>query len=332
MLMDNIIVASQYLPHLKRMDLSNSKNLRMTPRFDGMQNLERIDFTGCTNLSEVHPSIGLLEKLVFLSLQNCKSLVSLNFDSESRLSSLKVLRLFGCTKLENPLDFTGALILEYIDMDQCKGLATIHESIGTLAKLRFLSLRECTNLVTIPDCLNGMTSLVTLDLRGCLNFTNMPVDSPPISLIYLDLSFCNISEVPDAIGELRFLERLNLQGNNFITIPSTIKGLSNLSYLNLSHCHRLRDLPDLKPEAGPSNSVGEYFKTTSGSPDHRSGLYFFDCSNMASFSIQSFVVYIQLTWIVRLVQVCTLSLSLSLSYVCEFVPMIYNLVQLTNSN
>ncbi|PNX69338.1 putative TIR-NBS-LRR resistance protein, partial [Trifolium pratense] len=113
-------------------------------------------------------------------------------------------------------------------MDQYKALAMIHESIGTLAKLRFLSLRECTNLVTIPDCLN----------------------------------------VPDAIGELRFLERLNLQGNNFTIIPSTIKGLSNLSYLNLSHCHRLRDLPDLQPEAGPSNSVGEYFKTTSGSRDH----------------------------------------------------------------
>ncbi|MCH93268.1 TIR-NBS-LRR type disease resistance protein [Trifolium medium] len=221
----------QCLPCLKRMDLSNSKNLKMTPCFDGILNLERLDLTGCINLLQVHPSIGLLSELVFLSLQKCSSLVRLDFGRSSRLWSLRVLRLSGCTKLESTPDFTGALNLEYLDVDQCRSLSTFH---GSLAKLRVLSLRDCTKLVRLSDSLDNMTSLITLELYGCMKYQYLPVNSAMGSLIFLDLSFCNISIVPDAIGELRGLERLNLQGNNFTRLPSTIQRLYSLAYLN---CH-----------------------------------------------------------------------------------------------
>jgi hypothetical protein len=298
------------------MDLSNSKKLKMTPCFDGILNLERLDFTGCINLSHVDPSIGLLAKLGFLSLQNCSSLVRLDFNGGSNSSSLRVLRLSGCTKLENSPDFTKAFNLEYLDMDRCISLSTIHESIGALVKLIFLSLRYCTNLVGIPDGLNRMASLTTLDLYGCSKFANLPLrlincSSPLEYLIFLDLSFCNISEVPCSIGELRCLERLNLQGNNFVTIPSTIDRLFSLAYLNLSHCHSLEYLPNLPTESAPL--LGRYFKTTSGSRDHRSGLYVFDCPKMAErlFSCKEgcnndVIADIQFEWVHRLVKVCTL--------------------------
>ncbi|RHN46487.1 putative leucine-rich repeat domain, L domain-containing protein [Medicago truncatula] len=190
----------------------------------------------------------------------------------------------------------------------------IRESVGALTKLEFLSLRDCTNLVGIPDTFYKMTSLITLDLCGCSEFTKLPLreisPSPLQSLIYLDLSFCNIYEEPKVIGELRCLERLNLQGNNFTTLPSTLSRLCNLSYLNLSHCHRLQSLPKLPTNRGPSNSVGRYFKTTSGSHKHRSGLYIFDsprcmehpsssggCSTECPFNSE--LLY---RWVMRLVQ------------------------------
>ncbi|XP_045798933.1 disease resistance protein RUN1-like isoform X1 [Trifolium pratense] len=274
----------QDLPNLKRMELSNSKNLKVTPRFEGMQNLERLDLTGCINLSVVHPSIGLLTKLEFLSLQNCTSLVTLVFRYAPRLMSLRVLSLSGCTKLENTLNFTELSNLQYLDMDRCASLSTIHESVEALEELTFLSLRECTNLVGIPDGLNNMTSLTTLDLYGCLKFTNLPLrvvndHSSLESLIFLDLSFCNISKVPKDIGKLRCLERLNLQGNKFTELPSSLSWLDNLSYLNLSHCHKLQSLRYLPKRSGQSNSAGRYFKTTSESRNHRSGLYVFDSPN-----------------------------------------------------
>ncbi|RHN46514.1 putative leucine-rich repeat domain, L domain-containing protein [Medicago truncatula] len=277
----------QQMPYLKRMDLSNSKNLKMTPCFKGMQNLERLDFAGCISLWHVHPSIGLLRELQFLSLQNCTSLVCFEFGRVSESSSLRVLCLSGCTKLENTPDFEKLLNLEYLDMDQCTSLYKIDKSIGDLTKLRFLSLRGCTNLVIIPDSFNNMTNLMTLDLCGCSRFTNLPLGSVSSfhtqqSLISLDLSFCNISIVPDAIGELRGLERLNLQGNNFTELPCTIQRLSSLAYLNLSHCHRLQIWPLIPIESCPSDSVGRYFKIKSGSRDHRSGLYIFDCPKLAT--------------------------------------------------
>ena len=313
------------------MDLSNSKNFKITPCFKGMQNLERLDFSGCISLCHVHSSIGLLTELQFLSLQNCSSLVCFDFGSVSKLSSLRVMCLSGCTKLENTPDFKGLLNLEYLEMDQCTSLHTIHKSVGDLTKLKFLSLRGCMNLVRIPDRI--LTFLMTLDLCGCSKFTNLPLGSmfsshTQQSLIFLDLCFCNISDVPDVIGELRVLERLNLQGNNFTRLPFTIQRLSNLSYLNLSHCPSLEHLPELPTENDQSYSVGRYFKTTSGSRDHRSGLYIFDCPKLKVYTKfphgyknrgHKLSAYL-FKWIKRLVEVCimpTLS-SLRIGYFFSF--------------
>ncbi|XP_045798937.1 disease resistance protein RPV1-like isoform X2 [Trifolium pratense] len=296
----------QELPFLKRMDISNSKNLKVTPRFEGMQYLERLDLTGCINLSEVHPSIGLLEKLEFLSLQNCTSLVNLDFGNAARLWSLKVLRLSDCKKLENTPNFSGLIFLQYLDMGRCASISTIHESIGTLENLRFISLRDCTDLVEIPAQL--LRSLTTLDLCGCSKFNKLSLrhistSQSLQSLIFLDLSFCNIVKVPDAIGEFRCLERLNLQGNNFTELPSTFGGLDNLSYLNLSHCHKLQSLSYLLPAR--SSSVGRYFKTTPGTRNHRSGLYIFDSPNykkhVSFYDYEYYFGWLFTRWVKRLV-------------------------------
>ncbi|KAI5412243.1 hypothetical protein KIW84_057054 [Lathyrus oleraceus] len=281
------------LPNLKRMDLSNSKYLIETPKIFRTPKIERLDFTGCTNLMQVHPSIGHLTELVFLSLQNCSSLVDLDFGIASRLSSLRVLRLCGCTKLEKTPSFTGASNLEYLDMDECTTLSKVHESIGDMTNLKFLSLRNCTNLVEMPDSINRMTSLVTLDFCGCLSLTILPLKWTPAyhmrSLIFLDLSFCNLHEVPDTIGTLKTLERLNLQGNKFRSLPDVFYILPNIAYVNLSHCHELETI-EFQPLISASFggmyfNGGRYFDIAAGLGDHRSGLYIFDCPKIMKMSI-----------------------------------------------
>ncbi|PNX74382.1 putative TIR-NBS-LRR resistance protein [Trifolium pratense] len=121
-----------------------------------------------------------------------------------------------------------------------------------------------------------MTSLETLDLCGCLKLDNLPllgnisVSSYYLdSLIFLDLSFCNLRTVPDAIGELRNLERLNLEGNNFVSLPSSMSSLFSLAYLNLGHCSRLQSLPEFG-FCATSTSGGRNFKTVPGSHNHSS--------------------------------------------------------------
>ncbi|CAK8541970.1 unnamed protein product [Lathyrus sativus] len=306
---EQLWIGIQRLPYLKRMDLSNSKNLKVTPCFEVIPNLERLDLTGCINLLNVHPSIGLLTKLVFLSLQNCSSLVSLDFGNASRLKSLRVMRLSDCTKLEITPEFNGLVSLQYLEMDRCASLSMFHKSVKDLANLKFLSLRNCPNLVEIPDTFYKMTSLITLDLYGCFKFTKFPLRgiyiSTTQSLISIDLSFCGITTIPDAIGGLRCLERLNLQGNKFTKLPPFLKSLGSLSYLNLSHCHKLESMPELPIESGESDSTGRYFQTTSGSRNHRSGLYVFDSPiNTTSESLFSneYICRLFSRWVQRLVR------------------------------
>ncbi|XP_027343307.1 TMV resistance protein N-like [Abrus precatorius] len=275
----------KYLPCLKRLDLSKSKYLFETPNFEGCRRLEWLDLTGCTNLLRVHPSIGLLEKLDFLSLEGCSNLASLNIGTEFNLCSLRVLHLSGCVALESTPDFTEFSNLEYLDIDQCMSLALIDQSIGNLTKLKFLSLRDCINVFSIPQSVNSMTSLITLDLCGCLKLEKLPLlgqisvsaELMPSQcleyLIFLDLGFCNLNIVSNGIGDLMCLERLNLEGNNFVTLPHMGR-LSRLAYLNIAHCNNLQVLPAL-PHA--TSLGGRYFKTVSGSHNHRSGLYIFDC-------------------------------------------------------
>ncbi|XP_014522068.1 TMV resistance protein N isoform X2 [Vigna radiata var. radiata] len=288
-------------PNLKRIDLSNSKYLSETPDFSRIIKLERLDLSGCTSLSYVHSSIGLLKKLAFLNLRNCCNLVSIDFGYVGNMSSLRVLHLSGCSKLESTPDFTRATHLEYLDMDACTSLSTIHESIGVLSSLTFLSLRKCEELVSIPYDINFLVSLQTLDLYGSFNrmdpipgqsymshleyldrtnpILRQAFSSHLVSLIFLDISYCNLKEVPDTIGELRCLERLNLEGNKFVSIPDSFSQLHCLAYLNLSHCPNLKSLPDLPIEGDKSG--GKYFKTVSGSRDHRSGFYLLNSSNVS---------------------------------------------------
>nr|KYP43256.1 TMV resistance protein N [Cajanus cajan] len=305
-------------PNLKRMDLSNSKYLVETTDFFGTPELERLDLSGCISLLQVDPSLGSLGKLAFLSLRNCTNLVSIDFDNGSNLSSLTVLHLSGCTKLEYTPNFTKAENLKYLDFDGCASLAMVNESIGALSGLTFLSLRNCENLVSIPNNINAMRSLQTLDLGGCLKLDDLPVGQvfnsfSLESLIFLDLGFCNLLKVPDAISVLGCLERLNLQGNKFQSVCA-MTSLHCLAYLNLSHCHDLIWLPELP--SGRESSGGRYFKMVSGSRDHRSGLYLFDCPKLAarrSSLMQHFLSFRQpkLFWLARLIEVCTLQPSLS---------------------
>ncbi|KAK0581006.1 hypothetical protein LWI29_008752 [Acer saccharum] len=66
----------------------------------------------------------------------------------------------------------------------------------------------------------------------------------------LDVSDCNLLEIPSDIGSLCSLVVLELGGNNFVSLPDSISQLSRLYYLNLDECPRLQSLPKLPPKLG----------------------------------------------------------------------------------
>ncbi|XP_052880899.1 TMV resistance protein N-like [Gossypium arboreum] len=205
----------------------------------------------CTRLANVHPSVGVLKRLKVLNVRGCKSLRS--FPTKIGMESLEKLILSGCSNLESFSEIDGKMecLLElYLDGTCIKELPF---SIGNLSSLVLLNLKGCRNLVSLPSSIGGCRSLKILNLsgnpRGRTN--SMAPMVPPLlglsSLTKLNLRDCNLCEgdIPCDISHLSSLERLDLSGNNFISIPSSLIRLSKLETLELSGCRALKSLPEL---------------------------------------------------------------------------------------
>ncbi|XP_037494956.1 LOW QUALITY PROTEIN: disease resistance protein RPS4 [Jatropha curcas] len=217
---------------LKVIDLSYSESLIETPDFRGIPNLEELNLEGCKNLHEVHRSIGVLKRLVFLNLKNCGNLVSLP-SSMCNLKSLKSLILRGCSKLKKLPNMLDMNCLEVLD---AAGIGMQQLELAKQWNFHLLSW-------LMPSTWKNPEPMV-MAFPSALPF-----------LKELDLSYCNLPEgaIPNDLSGFPLLERLNLSGNNFMTLPSSINHLSQLHCLELSNCKKLQSLPDL-----PSNIVGLY--------------------------------------------------------------------------
>jgi hypothetical protein len=77
----------------------NRQFLKKIPDVSRIPNLETLYLNGCTNLVEVHCSVGFLDKLVDLSLDCCYNLRI--FPRSLKLRSLERLVIGGCSRLKN---------------------------------------------------------------------------------------------------------------------------------------------------------------------------------------------------------------------------------------
>ncbi|GJY78867.1 NB-ARC domains-containing protein [Tanacetum coccineum] len=63
----------------------------------------------------------------------------------------------------------------------------------------------------------------------------------------LNLSCCNLVQLPDGIGGLSCLKELNLVRNNFTSLPGSLSQLFHLGELWVDGCKKLEVLPELPP-------------------------------------------------------------------------------------
>ena len=192
---------------------------------------------------------------------------------------------------------------------------------GTAIRLS-LSFSRLKNLKKL--CIGGCASPLSNPFKKLFNFFLFRRSPDPMGLLTqtlsslstltdLNLSYCNLQTVPDAIGCcLSSLKNLNLRGNKFDCLPKNIIRLSNLETLFLSDCKDLRLLSEL-----PSNI--KYFEadgctsleTLPFTPEDvfSPHLYLINCVKLIK--NQSFGDLFS-TMLARYIQV-SLSLSLSLS-------------------
>ncbi|KAL7186731.1 hypothetical protein ACSBR2_028459 [Camellia fascicularis] len=253
------------MPHLgilRIMNLSHSTYLTKNPDFTKVPNLEILILDGCTSLVNLHPSIGILRRLICLNLRDCKNLKSL--PSDIQLESLEVLNVSGCSKLENiSVNFGYMKCLSQLYLDGI-GVSELPPSVGHLTSLGSLNLSNCKNLKSIPDNICQLKALTSLNLSGCSKVDKLPQDVGFLDCLKELRADCTaIRQVPSSIGLLKKLEILSFRGCKGLTsnswssffLPSTLlrrrensmtlaalSRLESLQKLDLSYCN-LKSIP-----------------------------------------------------------------------------------------
>ncbi|XP_042479831.1 disease resistance protein RPV1-like [Macadamia integrifolia] len=209
------------LKRLKILNLSHSCYLTKTPNFSGLLNLEELILEGCRRLIKVHPSIGLLQKLVILNLKDCNNLLNLP-SSICKLGSLRRLNLSGCSQSTQL---------------QSKSWFSFFQYWGSLR-------RKPEPITLLPASLSGLCSLRDLNLSNCnLSEDMIPNDfrSLSSSLAELDLTGNRFFTLPASICHLSRLGCISLNDcRNLQVIPNLP---SRLRTLNIEECTSLEELP-----------------------------------------------------------------------------------------
>ncbi|XP_075086746.1 TMV resistance protein N-like [Nicotiana tabacum] len=233
----------KHLRYLRKLRLSVSTSLICTPDFTGMPNLEYLDLEKCSNLEEVHHSLGCSRKLIRLNLNYCRRLK--RFPCVN-VESLKYLYLHGCYSLEKFPEIVGRMKLELeIDMGY-SGIRELPSYIQLQTHITKLDLSCLENLVALPSSIGMLKSLVKLDVSDCSKLEMLPEEIGDLqNLEKLDARRTLISRPPSSIvclDKLKFLSFGQLESEEgqvagYFVFPQVNKGLRSLDDLDLSFCN-----------------------------------------------------------------------------------------------
>ncbi|CAL2244438.1 unnamed protein product [Prunus armeniaca] len=229
---------------------------------DFPKNLIWLSWRGCA-LKSI-PTNFYLENLIALDLRN--SSLQHVWKGTKFLPRLEILNLSHSHGLVTTPDLSGSPNLKRLILKDCINLKEVDESIGDLEKL-VLILSGCSNLVlpaskivenqsdSTPSDMKKLSLLSAVkpwqSIRSWVlprKYLQLTSASLPQCLKSLDMSHCNLSEIPnDLPSSLSSLEDLNLDGNPFLSLPVNMNGLSKLQTLFLDRCTNLEMIPELPP-------------------------------------------------------------------------------------
>ncbi|QHO13976.1 TMV resistance protein N [Arachis hypogaea] len=253
----NMLQMQERFMNLRDLDFNNCKFIKQIPDVSVAPNLEKLSFRLCVNVTEVHPSVGLLGKLRKLDACHCSALRSF---PALLLPSLEYLDFSWCSNLENFPDIKGKME-NLIKLELCHThIKAFPFSIRFLTKLQTLEMRF-SGIVKLPSSMLELTELQKISIYKCdglLLYTQdegegegeEQVSSAILSIQHnFEFIHCNISDEFLQIGIPLFtnVNKLNLSWNTFTILPACIKGCSILKELILDHCEKLREIQGIPP-------------------------------------------------------------------------------------
>ncbi|GMN67217.1 hypothetical protein TIFTF001_036276 [Ficus carica] len=196
-----------------------------------------------TGIQSLPSSIGSLENLYELILDDCKSLSNIPY-SIQKLKSLKYLGLAWCSILDE-IPIRLPRNLETLDLRWTAIKEIPSSSIENCSGLQVISLQGCKMIESVPSNIFEFRSLRELNFDGCSNLKSLPEISKPMeSLEYLGLASTGIRQLPSSIGNLIGIKKLNLENcANLESIPDSICNLTCFRILELLNCKNLRSIP-----------------------------------------------------------------------------------------
>ncbi|XP_050242209.1 disease resistance protein RUN1-like [Quercus robur] len=254
-----------YLDKLERWDLTNCRDLKILPSLLELRslkyfnlsycrrlekfpaicapNLESLSNSFCTNLREVHESVGQLDQLKSWSLESCRNLEIL--PSLLMLRSLQSLTLKNCGRLEKFPDIHPEMkYLQRLNMAN-SGIREWPSSFMHLTKgLHILELSNNENLWNFLHSRNKLQLPEEIDVP-----TTNPFDGFS-GYGFRSLEYLWLYSWDGDITELDFqyflpLRELHIDDSNIISIPQSISGLTKLESIHIAYCKRLREIPTL---------------------------------------------------------------------------------------
>ncbi|XP_070662371.1 disease resistance protein RUN1 isoform X2 [Malus domestica] len=235
---------SKSLENLKVLNLGSCSDLKKSPDFSNLPNLEELILERCRSLSDIHPSIGHLKKLSLVNLTRCKNLISLPGDFY-RSKSVQTLVLDFCWQFSELPEGLGKMISLRVLKASTTAIRQVPRSTVRLKNLTHLSLNNFVGSkfpLQFPDSLHGLDSLRNLDL-SVNYFHTLPSLSGLSKLESLWLSYCSqLHTIYDLPTNLKFLDASSCY--RLVTMPNFSK-MSNMRELNVCDSHELTEVPDL---------------------------------------------------------------------------------------
>lgn len=176
---------------LSQLILTGCEYIRKIPDMSGSPNLTELCIDGCTNLIEIHNSVGFLDKLQRFSAE-------------------------GCTKLRIVPHDIKLTSLEYLCLRDCGNLIKFPEILGPMEKLKFLDL-EGTAIEDLPLTMQNLQGLQSLNLSRCKSLEEKALSNilrvlPNFFpfLRTLRLRDTNLTILPECIEQCPYLELVDV--------------------------------------------------------------------------------------------------------------------------
>ncbi|QHO42551.1 TMV resistance protein N [Arachis hypogaea] len=239
--------------NLRVLNFRNCQHLEQIPDLSVAPHLEELSFCWCKNLTEVHKSVGLLNKLRMLDAKGCCKLRSF---PDLMLPALEQLRLSSCSSLESFPEILGKMeSLTKLELE-CTPIKEFPPSIRYITRLERLELWH-SKIVLLPSGIFLMKELKCLRIRNCdglLLHSQEKVEEQISSVVFsnqqhFDFRNCNVSNefLQRSVPWFVNVKELNLSSNSFTILPACIEGCTFLKVLILDYCGNLREVGGIPP-------------------------------------------------------------------------------------